>query len=41
MSKAEVEPVYYDLVIVAASPTADLWLDDDDGHLVMQPRLTS
>ena len=36
MSKAEVEPVYYELVIVAASPTTDIWLGDDDGHLVQK-----
>jgi len=36
MSKAEVEPVYYDLVIVATSPTTDIWLGDDDGHLVQK-----
>lgn len=36
MSNAEVEPVYYDLVIVAASPTTVIWLGDDDGHLVQK-----
>ena len=36
MSKTEVEPVYYELVIVAASPTTDIWLGDDDGHLVQK-----
>lgn len=36
MSKAEVKPVYYALVIVAASPTTDIWLGDDDGHLVQK-----
>ena len=36
MSKAEVEPVYYELVVVAASPTTDIWLGDDDGHLVQK-----
>jgi len=36
MSNAEVQPVYYDLVIVAASPTTDIWLGDDDGHLVQK-----
>ena len=36
MSKAEVEPVYYELVIVAASQTTDIWLGDDDGHLVQK-----
>ena len=36
MSKAEVEPVYYELVIVAASATTDIWLGDDDGHLVQK-----
>lgn len=36
MSKAEVEPVYYELVIVASSSTTDIWLGDDDGHLVQK-----
>lgn len=36
MSKAEVEPVYYELVIVAGSPATDIWLGDDDGHLVQK-----
>lgn len=36
MSNAEVEPVYYDLVIVATSPTTEIWLGDDDGHLVQK-----
>lgn len=36
MSKVEVEPVYYELVIVAASPTTDIWLGGDDGHLVQK-----
>jgi len=26
--------VYYDLTIVASSPDTDIWLGDDDGHLV-------
>ena len=29
------KPVYYELVIVAASPTTDIWLGDD-GHLVQK-----
>jgi len=36
MSKVEVEPVYYELVIVAASPATDIWLGDDNGHLVQK-----
>lgn len=36
MPKAEVEPMYYELVIVAASPTTDIWLGDNDGHLVQK-----
>ena len=36
MSKAEVEPVYCELVIVAASATTDIWLGDDDGYLVQK-----
>ena len=36
MSNAEVERMYYDLVIVATSPTTDIWLGDDDGHLVQK-----
>lgn len=36
MSNAEVELVYYDLVIVATSSTTDIWLGDDDGHFVQK-----
>ncbi len=36
MSNAEAEPVYYDLIIVAASPATDIWLGDDGGHLVQK-----
>ena len=36
MSNAEVEPVYYDLIIVATSPSTDIWLGDDNGHLVQK-----
>ena len=36
MSKAEVGLVYYELVIVADSPTTDIWLGDDGGHLVQK-----
>lgn len=28
--------VYYDLVIVATSPDTEIWLGDDDGHLVQK-----
>lgn len=34
MSVAEAKPVYYKLVIVATSPITEIWLGDDDGHLV-------
>lgn len=34
MSDSEIEPVYYDLIIVATSPTTEIWLGDNDGHLV-------
>jgi hypothetical protein len=34
MSNAEGEPVYYNLIIVAASPAKEIWLGDDAGHLV-------
>jgi hypothetical protein len=30
------QAAYYDLTIVAASPTTDIWLGDDDGHLVQK-----
>ena len=36
MSKAKIEPMYYKLVIVAASSTTDIWLADGDGHLVQK-----
>lgn len=36
MSDAKAEPVYYDLIIVAASSATDIWLGDDDGHLVQK-----
>lgn len=36
MSKAEKRSVYHDLTIVAASPTTDIWLGDDEGHLVQK-----
>ncbi|MGH9576661.1 MAG: hypothetical protein ACRD3R_04410, partial [Terriglobales bacterium] len=36
MSNAEVEPAYYDLTIVAASPATEIWLGDDCGHLVQK-----
>jgi hypothetical protein len=28
--------VYYDLVIVATSPDTEIWLGDDEGHLVQK-----
>lgn len=36
MANAEVEPVYFDLVVVSTSPTTAIWLGDDDGHLVQK-----
>ena len=36
MSKVNAKPVYYELVMVATSPTTDIWLGDDDGHLVQK-----
>ena len=36
MSTAEEKPVYHDLTIVASSPTTDIWLGDDEGHLVQK-----
>jgi hypothetical protein len=36
MPTTENEPVYYDLVIVATSPTTEIWLGDDGGHLVQK-----
>lgn len=36
MSSSKDEPVYYDLVIVATSPTTEIWLGDDGGHLVQK-----
>ncbi len=35
-STAEEKPVYYDLTIVASSLATDIWLGDDDGHLVQK-----
>ena len=36
MSIAEAKPVYYEVTIVAASPTTEIWLGDDDGHFVQK-----
>jgi len=36
MASAEGEPVYYNLIIVAASPATEIWLGDDGGHLVQK-----
>lgn len=36
MSNAKAEPGYYDLIIVAASSTTEIWLGDDDGHFVQK-----
>ena len=36
MSTARARPVYYKLVIVAASPAMEIWLGDDAGHLVQR-----
>jgi len=36
MSITEAKPVYYELVIVAASATTEIWLGDDNGHFVQK-----
>ena len=36
MSIAVAKPVYYEVTIVAASPTTEIWLGDDDGHFVQK-----
>ena len=36
MATARTKPVYYKLVIVAASQTTEIWLGDDAGHLVQK-----
>ncbi len=36
MSITEAKPVYYELVIVAASSVTEIWLGDDDGHFVQK-----
>lgn len=36
MTIAEAKPVYYKLVVVATSPITEIWLGDDNGHLVQK-----
>ncbi len=36
MSIAKAEPMYFDLMIIAASPSTEIWLGDDYGHLVQK-----
>ena len=36
MSITEAKPVYYELVIVATSAATEIWLGDNDGHLVQK-----
>jgi len=36
MSSTEADPTYYDLVIIAGSPTTEIWLGDEDGHFVQK-----
>jgi len=36
MDKPEAENVYLDLVIEAASESAEIWLGDNDGHFVQK-----
>ena len=36
MSFIGAKPVYYELVIVAASATTEIWLGDDGGHFVQK-----
>lgn len=43
MSNAKTRKVYYKLVIMTSSPTTEIWLGDDAGHLVQKEvgKLTS
>jgi hypothetical protein len=36
MSTARAKPVYFKLVIIAASPVTEIWLGDDAGYLVQK-----
>lgn len=36
MFRAKAEQVYFDLTIIAASPSTEIWLGDGDGHLVQK-----
>jgi len=36
MEIKKAKPVYYDLVIFAASPATEIWLGDDHGHFVQK-----
>jgi len=36
MSNSKTRKVYYKLVIMASSPTTEIWLGDDAGHLVQK-----
>ena len=36
MRSKKTKPVYYELVVVAASIKTDIWLADDGGHLVQK-----
>jgi hypothetical protein len=36
MSRSMNKRVYHNLVIVASSPTTEIWLGDDAGHLVQK-----
>ena len=36
MTSPTTKPVYRKLVIIASSPTTDIWLGDEDGYLVQK-----
>ncbi len=36
MAIKKAKPLYYELVIFAASPATEIWLGDDEGHLVQK-----
>jgi len=36
MSSPKKKPIYHELVILASSPTTDIWLGDDGGHFVQE-----
>lgn len=36
MEDRDAKAIYFDLVILAESPTTEIWLADDEGHLVQK-----